>query len=140
MSTGICISSQPESVEIPGYFQNFAMDFENINFQLKKDSCDLFPYLCCPESWIDEQTLRDMSDPGEDLTEEIERIKQIVSEDYFPIADVAAKVSQAIELVKNYPEDYFEWGKEPFIADLEELSQELAKHREQAVEILFLRG
>ena len=40
MSTGIHISSQPDK-DLDGYFQNFAEEFENINFLFKKDDCDL---------------------------------------------------------------------------------------------------
>ena len=134
MSTGICITSEPEK-EIDGYFQKFAEDFENINFLLKKDDCDLSPYLYCPESWEDENEMKNFGYSDK----YIEYINLITKEEYHPISEVTQKISKAIELSSGYDEEVFDNGKEEFLDDLIELKSELSKHSQEDLKILFLR-
>lgn len=96
MSTGISIASEPET-DIGGYYQNFAEEFENINFLLKKDGCDLSPYLYCPESWEDEEDMREYGASEEDIAQ----TKLITTEEYHPLAEVSDKVKKATELAKG---------------------------------------
>ena len=135
MSTGISIASEPNK-EIDGYFQNFAGEFENINFLLKKDDCDLSSYLYCPESWEDEEDMKGFGSSDEDIA----YMKLITTEEYHPISEVVQKVNKTIELANGYDEEVFEYGKEGFLADLRELGEELSKHSKDDLKILFCRA
>lgn len=135
MSTGISIATEPD-VEIDGYFQNFAAEFENINFLLKQDGCDLTPYLYCPESWQEEESMKEYGASDE----EIAYMKMITTEEYFPIAEVFGMVRKAIELASGYDEDSFEYGKEPFLSEMEELCEELAPHADKELRVNFVRA
>ncbi len=132
---GIYIASQPDK-DLEGYFEHFAMDFESVNMLLKQSECDLSPYLFCPESAQDEAQMRDDGDSEKDIA----YMKLITSEDYFPISEVASKITKAIALAEDYEEDDFCAGKEAFISDLEEISAELSKNIEDDIKVLFGRG
>lgn len=122
-------------MEIEGYYQNFASEFENINFLLKQDGCDLSPYLFCPESWEEEESMKEDGASEEDIA----YMKVITTEEYFPVAEVLGMVRKAIELARGYDEDSFEYGKEPFLSEMEELADELAPHAAEELRVHFVR-
>jgi hypothetical protein len=136
MSTGISICTQPEEEIDGGYFQNFAAEFWNINFAFKKEGCDLSPYLYCPESEEDEDEMRESGSSEEDIA----YMKMITTDDFHPISEVLEQVKKALALAKCYDEADFEYGKDPFIEQLEEVVQALAPHAESNISVQFLRG
>ncbi|WP_411846052.1 hypothetical protein AAFN60_21310 [Roseibacillus persicicus] len=135
MSTGISIYSEPES-QIDGYYQNFAMEFEDINYLLKKQQCDLSPFLYCPESFMEEEMLKEFGASDE----EVAYTKLITTDAFHPVALVLNEIEKAIELVKSYDDEMFEHGKEGLVSDLEELSASLKPHRDSGIKIQLLRG
>ena len=138
MSTGIVIiqSNSETEIEIDGYYQNFAMEFEDINFYLKKQQCDLSPFLHCPESFMEEKMMREFGS-SED---EIAYTKLITTDDFHPILVVLNEVEKAMELLKKEDDSMFEHGKKGLICDLEELIESLMPHRNSGIMIQLLRG
>lgn len=66
--------------------------------------------------------------------------KVITSDDFFPIIEVLEKVKRALQLAKGYDEEWFDYGKEAFLADLSEMIEVLTNHAKSALEVQFLRG
>lgn len=135
MSQGICITSESE-LEIEGYFQNFAMDFENLNQLLIRDGLDLSSFLYCPESEMDEETLRDL----EYEEDAIAYMKTITTDDYHPLASVLVELKKALEFAKGYNDGQFDYGKEGLIADLEEMIAAITPHATSGASIQLLRA
>lgn len=137
MSTGIIISTEPE-VKLKGsyYLQNLASDFEPIFYGAQGENWDLSPYLYCPESEQDEEEMREF----EASEEEIAYMKMITSDQYYPVAEVLARVENAIEKAKTVNEDFFSYGKEGFLKDLEDLRAGLAELDANTVKVQLGRG
>lgn len=135
MSAGIAICTEPDK-DIEGYFQNFAEEFENINFAFTRDGCDLSPYLYCPESEEDEDEMRECGS-SED---QIAYMKKITTDNFHPISEVLEQVKKALALASSYEENIYENGKEPFVEELEEVVQLLTPYAETNISVQFLRG
>ena len=135
MSTGITIRSNPDRT-LDGFFQNLAEEFEDINFSLKNDGCDLSPYLYCPESFEEEEQMRESGASDE----QIALTKVITSDDFHPIDEVLRMIQRALELAKSYDEDWFGCGKDAFLTDLSEIIEILAANADSGINVQFLRG
>jgi len=135
MSTGITVAAETD-VEFDGYFQDLAMEFENINFLLKKEECDLSPFLHCPESFVEEETMKEW----EYSEEQIADTKTITTDDYHPISLVISKIEKALGLIREYSNKQCNNCKNEIIQDLEELLESLLKHKDSELMIKLLRG
>ena len=135
MSTGISVVCDPET-EIEGYFQNLAGEFEDINFLLKKEDCDLSPLLHCPESFVEEDMQEEFFSTPEDLA----YMKVITADDFHPIAEALPKLKKALGICEGLDDEMFEYGKEPFVSDLKELVESLESHEGTDLKIQLLRG
>ena len=144
MSTGITIDVKDQKADIDGYFQNLAAEFDDFATFLKRDGCDIAPYLYCPESYQSEEAIREWYRFDEDATEEvienaIAYIKLITTDSHYPVHDVYLSLVAARKIAEGYGDDRFNHGKQPLLEELDELIGELEKKQGDEIEIQLLR-
>jgi hypothetical protein len=136
MSVGITISSESD-VNVEGYYQNLAAEFDTLTQYFQRDGLDLSPFLFDPESQgVDEDELIEM---GYD-EDEIEYNLEISTDDYHPIATVLDGLKRALELSRGYDDVRFSHGKAALISDLEELIEAITPHAESGISIQLTRA
>jgi hypothetical protein len=136
MSVGITISSESD-VNIEGYYQNLAAEFDTLTQYFQRDGLDLSPFLFDPESQgVDEEELREMEYEEDEIAYNL----AIATDDYHPIATVLDGLKRALELSRGYGDDRFSYGKGAFISDLEELIEAITPHAESGITIQLVRA
>jgi hypothetical protein len=141
MSIGICVSTTPE-VEIDGYFQNLAMDYHDLHHQFVEHGCDLSPYIFDPESAGMREEMDELEEFEDEEMDEAETAyhKAIVTDDYHPIKMVVESIRKALELARSFDENWFSYGKEGFVADLEELLENLEPHVDSGIRVQLVQA
>jgi hypothetical protein len=135
MSKGICINTKPDK-DLEGYFQNLAMDFDGVNELLKKDDCDLSYFMFSAENFEDDMAAKQESGSTEEQMQEFaDNYDKSKWED---ITAALPKLRKALELVRGYDESCFDYGKEGFSADLEELIEELSPYESKKMRVQLL--
>ena len=135
MSEGICINTKPD-IDLDGYFQNLAMDFDEVNELLKKDDCDLSFFMFSAENFEEEMASKqDSGATEEEMKAFADNYDKSKWED---VAAALAKLRKALNLVRGYGEDCFEYGKEEFTTDLEEIIDELSPHESKKMQVQLL--
>ncbi|MFC7337306.1 hypothetical protein ACFQY0_08980 [Haloferula chungangensis] len=135
MSTGICINTKPDK-DFEGYFQNLAMDFEEVNELLKGDGCDLSYFMFSAEIFEDEIAEKRHAGATEEQLKEF--AKNYDTSRWEDIAVAVKKLLQAQQLVQDYNEDCFSFGKEEFLMELDELIAELTPHATKNLRVQLL--
>ena len=119
-------------------YETLGAGWELFNNKLIIDGYDLRPYIFCPEGYMSEEEYLSMNlDEPKEVTERtLELYRHISKDEFFPIQKVLAEITAASSLANNYKEsDFLDDNKEEFIAELNELKEEIHSNLKQGLNI-----
>ena len=120
------------------HYETLGSCWEAINSKLLKDGYDLRPYIFSPEGSMSEEDYLSMDrDETEEETKSTLEFYRLISKDeFFPIQEVIEVIAKVTPIIKDYPENAFDDDKkEAFLAELDELGQELESYAEEGLKV-----